>query len=94
VKFGLPDSATLTLAQTKEAAYDYLWTGPTYTVAAGVNYTRRFGRYSTRFQINVSNLTDNQSVIWNSYGVITGNQLLNGNPRMQNEAELDAIRLS
>jgi hypothetical protein len=83
LKFGLPDSATPTLEQNKAAAYDYLWTGPTYTVAAGVNYTRRFGRYNTRFQINVSNLTDNQSVIWDSYGVIASNQLLNGNPRMQ-----------
>ncbi len=83
LKFGLPDSVTPTLLQTQQAAYDYLWTGPTYTASFGANYTRRFGKYTTRFQANVSNLTDNQSVIWNSYGVIATNQLLNGNPRMQ-----------
>jgi hypothetical protein len=83
LKFGLADSVTPTLAQTKEAAYDYLWTGPNYSISAGANYTRRFRKYQTRFQLNVANLLDNQSVIWNGYGVITTNQLLNGNPRMQ-----------
>ena len=83
LKFGLADAVTPTLAQTKEAAYDYLWTGPNYSVSAGANYTHRFGKYQTRFQINVANLLDNQSVIWNSYGVIATNSLLNGNPRMQ-----------
>jgi hypothetical protein len=83
LKFGLTDAATVTLAQTKEAAYDYLWVAPYYTVSAGANYTRRFGKYSARFQINVANLLDNQDLIFNGYGVITTNQLLNGNPRMQ-----------
>jgi hypothetical protein len=83
LKFGLADSVAPTLAQTTAAAYDYLWTGPTYTVSAGANYTRKIGKYNTRFQLNVSNLTNNESVLWNSYGVITTNQLLNGNPRMQ-----------
>lgn len=88
-----------TTAQTAEAAYDYLWADPTYQVAAGVNYTRRFGRYSARFQLNVTNLLNDDDPQWTSYGVINAGQLqgmpnsatsngnaltvAGGNPRMQ-----------
>ena len=86
IKFGV---ANPTVAQTAQAAYDYLWVDPTWQVSAGANYTRRFGKYSARFQINVSNLLDEDSPLWGynsgggAYSVINANQLLNGNPRMQ-----------
>lgn len=78
-----------TVAQTAEAAYDYLWVKPTVTATAGANYTRRFGKYTARFQLNVENLFDEEDPQYgynqggNAYSVINANQLLNGNPRMQ-----------
>src|SRR5204863_8916176 len=39
--FGLPESATPTVAQNTEAAFDYLWTPPAWksTITVGANYT-------------------------------------------------------
>ena len=93
--FGLPESATPTVLQNTQAAFDYLWTPPSWksTVVAGANYTRRFGKYTTRFQLNVTNLLDNRDPIWgrsgpvgngaSAYTLLTANQLNAGNPRMQ-----------
>jgi outer membrane receptor protein involved in Fe transport len=89
IKFGLPDNVTPTARQNAEAAFDYLWAPPTLLQTAGVSYTRRFGKYTTRFQLNISNLTDNDRPVWNRsgsqgpYTTLAANQLLNGNPRMQ-----------
>ena len=80
IKFG---TSAPTIAQTAQAAYDYLWADPTWQVTAGANYTRRFGRYQARFQLNITNLLDEDGPQWNSYSVVNANQLLNGNPRMQ-----------
>lgn len=87
IKFG---TTTPTIAQTVAAGYDYIWADPYYTVAAGANYTRRFGRYTMRFQLNVTNLLNNDDPLWGNQvtfpppvSVINANQLLNGNPRMQ-----------
>lgn len=75
-----------TIAQTAEAAYDYLWTDSTYTVTAGVNYTRKFGKVQARFQINVDNLLNNDEPLWNGYSVIQAGQLqgLNTTAAVQN----------
>ena len=96
LKFGLADSVTPTTLQTTQAAYDYLWVPPTWksTIVAGANYTTRlFGKYQTRFQINVTNILNNLDPIWgrsgpvgngaSAYQVITTNQFFAGNPRMQ-----------
>ncbi|MEO7414872.1 MAG: TonB-dependent receptor plug domain-containing protein [Opitutaceae bacterium] len=93
IKFGLPDSTTPTPQQNVAAAFDYLWVPPSYFVSAGANYTRRFGKYQTRFQLNISNLLDWDKPVWGrnttggtggaAYTVLSTNQLLNGNPRMQ-----------
>lgn len=64
-----------TQAQINEAAYDYLWVPPTYTVTAGANYTRRFGKYTARFQINIENLLNNDDPQWDRYAVINAGQL-------------------
>jgi len=66
IKFGLPDSATPTVEQSRAAAFDYLWTPPAWksTLTAGTNYTHLFGKYLTRFQLNVTNLLDNRDPIW------------------------------
>jgi len=95
IKFGLPDSATPTTLQNTQAAFDYLWTPPSWksTITVGANYTRRFGKYNWRFQVNVNNLLDNLDPIWgrsgpvgngaSAYTTLTTNQLGAGNPRMQ-----------
>jgi hypothetical protein len=91
IKFGLPDNVTPTPQQNAQAAFDYLWVPPYAVYTAGANYTRRFGKYQARFQINIANLLDHKDPIWgrntagagNAYNVVTQNQLLNGNPRMQ-----------
>ena len=96
IKFGLPDSATPTVLQNTQAAFDYLWTAPAWkgSIVAGANYTTRFfGKYQTRFQLNVTNLLDNLDPIWgrsgpsgnggSAYTTLTTNQLFAGNPRVQ-----------
>jgi Ca-activated chloride channel homolog len=95
IKFRLPDNVAPTTQQNTEAAFDYLWTAPTWknTLTAGANYTRRFGRYQTRFQLNVTNLLNDLDPIWgrsgpsgnggSAYTLLTTNQLFAGNPRVQ-----------
>lgn len=83
------NTATPTAKQIAEAAFDYLWAPPTLLQTAGVSYTRRFGKYQTRFQLNITNLTDNDHPIWGrngasgAYTTVAANAYLNGNPRMQ-----------
>jgi hypothetical protein len=80
LKFGTNNP---TVAQQVEAAYDYLRAPSYYQLQAGIHYLHRFGKYATRFQINVTNLLNDDTPQWTSYSVITANQFLNGNPRMQ-----------
>ncbi|MEO6567830.1 MAG: hypothetical protein ABIO94_03630, partial [Opitutaceae bacterium] len=89
------NTTTPTLAQTTQAAYDYVWAPPSWksTITAGGSYTRRFGKYQTRFQLNITNLLDNRDPIWgrsgpsgnngNYYLTIAQNALFAGNPRDQ-----------
>jgi hypothetical protein len=98
IKFNSPDTAGApapTAAQNAEAAFDYLWTPPSWksTIVAGANYTRRFGNYQVRFQLNVDNVLNNLDPIWgrsgpvgngaSAYTTLSTNQLGAGNPRMQ-----------
>jgi hypothetical protein len=95
LKFGLPDNVNPTTAQNTEAAYDYLWTPPNWkhTLTLGANYTKRFGKYTYRFQMNVTNLLDTQDLIWgrsgpvgngaSAYTTIPTNALFAGNARQQ-----------
>jgi hypothetical protein len=92
IKFGIPDNVNPTAQQNAEAAFDYLWTPSTWksTIAVGANYTRRFGKYNWRFQVNVSNLLNNLEPIWgrsgpagSAYNVVAANALNAGNPRTQ-----------
>lgn len=91
LKFGTTNPTQTQIAQ---AAFDYLWVPPSYTVSAGANYSRRFfGKYQTRFQLNITNLLDSDKPVWGrnsaagsggvAYTVLAANALLNGNPRMQ-----------
>ena len=83
------NTTTPTSQQIAEAAFDYLWAPPTLLQTAGASYTRRFGKYLTRFQINITNLTDNDHPVWGrngasgAYTTVAANAYLNGNPRMQ-----------
>lgn len=92
LKFGLPDSVTPTAPQNAEAAFDYLWAAPNWkhTITVGANYTRRIGKYSWRWQVNVSNLLNNLDPIWgrsgpagSAYNVVAANAFNAGNPRTQ-----------
>ncbi len=87
------NTATPTAQQNAAAAFDYLWVEPSYSVTAGLNYNRRFfGKYQTRFQLNVSNLLDRE-IVWGrnttaannnqAYGLLAANALRAGSPRMQ-----------
>lgn len=96
LKFNIPDSApNPTTLQTAQAAFDYLWTPPAWknSIVAGASYTRRIGKYQTRFQLNVTNLLNHLDPIWgrsgpvgnfaSAYTTLTTNQLFAGNPRQQ-----------
>ncbi|MBL9199826.1 MAG: TonB-dependent receptor plug domain-containing protein [Opitutaceae bacterium] len=92
LKFGLPDAATPTATQNAQAAFDYLWTDGYWknTLTAGANYTRRFGRYNWRLQLNITNLLDVLDPIWGrsglgnaAYFTVAENALNAGNKRTQ-----------
>jgi hypothetical protein len=92
LKFNIPDSGAPTARQNAEAAFDYLWAAPNWkhTIEVGANYTRRFGKYTYRFQLNVRNLLDNLDPIWgrsgpagSAYNVVATNAFNAGNPRTQ-----------
>jgi hypothetical protein len=96
LKFGIPDSApNPTVLQNTQAAFDYLWTPPAWknSLVAGASYTRRIGKYQTRFQLNVTNLLDDLEPIWgrsgatgngnSAYTTLATNQLFAGNARQQ-----------
>ena len=83
-----------TQQQINEAAYDYLWVPPTWNFTVGANYSKRFGKYQARFQLNVENLLNDNDPQWSSYSVINAGQLTGqssttalvvpgSNPRMQ-----------
>lgn len=74
------NTANPTVQQTAEAAYDYLWAAPTWMTTAGANYTKRFGKTTARFQINIANLFNESSPTWTSYSVIPAGQLTNNAP--------------
>jgi hypothetical protein len=95
IKFGLADNVTPTAQQNAEAAFDYLWTPSLWknTLTAGANYTRRLGKYTWRFQLNVTNLLNDLDPLWgrsgpsgnfgSAYTTLTTNQLFAGNARVQ-----------
>ncbi len=95
IKFNLPETTTPTTLQNTQAAYDYLWVPPNWKsgIVLGANYTRRFGKYQYRFQINVNNLLDNRDPIWGrsgpsgngggAYLTFTPNALFAGGARQQ-----------
>ncbi len=73
-----------TVAQTAAAAYDYLYVPATVSNNVGANYTRRFGKYNARFQLNITNLLNNDDPQWggtdragSAYSVINAGQLTN-----------------
>ena len=83
-----------TILQTTAAAFDYLYVPSQLTNNLGFNYTHRFGKYNTRFQLNITNLLNDDDPNWSSYSVINAGQLTNqsdanaltvagSNPRMQ-----------
>ena len=77
-------TTTPTVQQTHDAAFKYLYVPSTTQITAFVSYDYRFSqKLRARFQLNVANLTNDDSPQWSSYGTLGANALLNGNPRMQ-----------
>ncbi len=87
-------AATITTAQTVAAAYDYLYVPSQLTNNVGANYTRRFGKYQARIQLNITNILNRDTPDWSGYSVINAGQMTNqssttalavagSNPRMQ-----------
>lgn len=90
---------TVPTAQAVAAAYDYLWVPSQLTNNLGLSYSKRFGKYQARFQLNITNLLDDDKPQWgannsNAYSVINAGQMTNqnnttaltvpgSNPRMQ-----------
>ncbi len=74
LKFNTDNPSVL---QTTQAGFDYLWVDSTWATSAGANYTRRFGKVQARFQLNITNLLDDDKPQWNSYSVIQAGQLQN-----------------
>ena len=83
-----------TVEQTRAAAYDYLYVPSRLENNVGINYERRFGKYRARFQLNITNVLNDDDPQWSGYGVINAGQLTNqndgnaltvanSNPRMQ-----------
>lgn len=98
LKFNVPDNGlavpnNTTVLQRTQAAYDYLWTKGYWknSLTAGANYsTRLFGKYQTRFQLNVTNLLNTLDPIFGRSGIgndayfTASSNLLNaGNARTQ-----------
>lgn len=82
------------VSETVAAAFDYLWTKPTWDTNVGANYTYNIGKYRLRFQLNVTNVLNDDDARYESFSTINAGQLQgvsngtaltvpNGNPRVQ-----------
>ena len=68
ILFNLPIGATATPDQNKAAAFAYLYSTAYFVQDMNASYTRRIGKHSWRFQINVANLTDKDDLLFSAYG--------------------------
>lgn len=55
------------VGNTAASAYEYLYMDSYYVVASHVSYERRFGNIRAKFQINVSNLLNNDKLLTTAY---------------------------
>lgn len=55
------------IGNTLASAYDYLYSDPYELVSTHVSYTRKIGKVNARLQLNVSNLFDNDDLVFTSY---------------------------
>ncbi|MEY2879914.1 MAG: hypothetical protein RLZZ15_2294 [Verrucomicrobiota bacterium] len=67
ILFNLANGATAKPEQNAAAAFAYTYAPTYFTQDANLAYRRRIGKYNARFQINISNLTDKQDRIFNTY---------------------------
>ncbi|MDP3071750.1 MAG: TonB-dependent receptor plug domain-containing protein [Opitutaceae bacterium] len=67
ILFNLPVGATATPGQAKQASFAYVYATSYWTQDVNASYTKRFGRYNWRFQININNLFDKDDLLFNSY---------------------------
>ena len=68
VLFKLPIGANATPAQNEAAAFAYLYSTAYYLQDMNMSYTRRIAKYNWRFQVNVSNLTNKDDLLFNTFG--------------------------
>ncbi len=67
ILFNLPIGANATPDQAKQASFDYVYATSYWVQDMNASYTRRFGKYNWRFQVNINNLTDKDDLLFNSY---------------------------
>jgi outer membrane receptor protein involved in Fe transport len=66
----LNNVATATAQQTRDAAFSYLYAPRTVEASMHASYDYRFAnKWTARFQLNVSNLFDNDDLVYTGYGV-------------------------
>jgi len=53
--------------QNHDAAFAYLYTPAYSTIDMNMGYSRKFGKYNWRFQLNVTNLTDKDDLLFTGY---------------------------
>jgi hypothetical protein len=68
ILFKLPIGANATPAQNEAAAFSYLYATSYYLQDMNMSYSRRIANYNWRFQVNVSNLTNKNDLLFNTYG--------------------------
>lgn len=77
IKYQVPNGTAITNAQNLAAAYDYLYVPSQLTNNVGVNYRRRFGKVEARFQLNVTNVLNEEGLEYTGYSTINAGQLTN-----------------
>jgi len=53
--------------ENRQAAFDYIYQPSYYTQDVNVAYRKRIGKYNYRFQLNINNVTDKDTLLFNSY---------------------------
>jgi hypothetical protein len=93
IKFQVPTGTAVTVAQTKAAAYDYLYVPSQMTNSVGINYERRIGKYRTRFQLNVTNVLNDDDPFWGASGTASAYSTINAG-QLTNQNDANALTVA
>ncbi|MEO7413305.1 MAG: TonB-dependent receptor plug domain-containing protein [Opitutaceae bacterium] len=67
ILFNLPIGATATPEQNQQASFAYVYATTYWVQDVNASYSKRFGKYNVRFQVNVNNLWDKDDLLFQSY---------------------------